>query len=184
MRTFEAADPRVAFHRSGVPTNSARPRTRPCWRLSSKPATGTCVSTENRLGQIVECGGVDGHALASPVSYVTSRRGHSGSALSGNSRQNSRYRVRPALALLALALAACTQTPPVRYVSTYCLTHNQQLPAEPPKIKGQLTGQADKDVGIIAGSAIRLRAWGESLQTILEGCREPGASAPTRKAGD
>jgi hypothetical protein len=75
------------------------------------------------------------------------------------------------LAATALALTACA--PHVRYVSTYCLTHDQQLPAEPPKVHSQLTGHADSDIGIIAGSAIRLRAWGEGLQTILEGCREP-----------
>jgi hypothetical protein len=70
-----------------------------------------------------------------------------------------------------LALTACA--PHVRYVSTYCLTHDQQLPAEPPKVHSQLTGHADSDIGIISGSAIRLRAWGEGLQTILEGCRAP-----------
>jgi ABC-type uncharacterized transport system auxiliary subunit len=74
-------------------------------------------------------------------------------------------------AVAATLLTACA--PHVRYVSTYCLTHDQQLPAEPPKVHSQLTGHADSDIGIIAGSAIRLRAWGEGLQTILEGCREP-----------
>lgn len=69
------------------------------------------------------------------------------------------------------ALTGCaTQT---RYVSTYCLTHDQALPAEPERIKSKLTGKADTDIGIVAGSAIRLRAWGEGLQTILNGCREP-----------
>jgi hypothetical protein len=40
-------------------------------------------------------------------------------------------------------------------------------------VKDKLTGDASKDVGVLAGSAIRLRAWGEGLQSILEGCREP-----------
>jgi hypothetical protein len=44
---------------------------------------------------------------------------------------------------------------------------------EPPKVRDQLTGHADKDAGILAGSAIRLRAWGQALNHILEGCREP-----------
>jgi hypothetical protein len=44
---------------------------------------------------------------------------------------------------------------------------------EPPKVHDQLTGQADKDAGILAGSAIRLRAWGQALNHIIEGCREP-----------
>lgn len=75
--------------------------------------------------------------------------------------------------LLALALTGCAAT---RYSTAYCLSHDQALPAEPPKVKDQLTGQADRDVEIIAGSAIRLRAWGEGLQTILDGCREPATN--------
>lgn len=75
-----------------------------------------------------------------------------------------------ALLLTALALTGCATT---RYAPVHCLTHDQALPAEPPKIKDKLTGDAAQDVGTLAGSAIRLRAWGEGLQTILEGCREP-----------
>jgi hypothetical protein len=71
--------------------------------------------------------------------------------------------------LTCLALTGCATT---RYSTIYCLSHDQQLPAEPPKVRGQLTGNADKDLTIVAGSAIRLRSWGEGLQTILEGCRE------------
>jgi hypothetical protein len=74
------------------------------------------------------------------------------------------------LALVLLALSGCAHT---RYVQVYCLSHDQQLPAAPPKIHDQLTGQADKDLRIVAGSAVRLRAWGDGLNTILEGCREP-----------
>jgi hypothetical protein len=73
-------------------------------------------------------------------------------------------------ALAYIALAGCATT---HYATVYCLSHDQQLPAEPPKIKDKLTGDAATDVGTLAGSAIRLRAWGEGLQTILEGCREP-----------
>jgi hypothetical protein len=68
----------------------------------------------------------------------------------------------------ALALTGCATT---RYVTVPCISHDQQLPAEPERVKDKLTGQADKDLKIVAGSAIRLRAWGEGLQTILEGCR-------------
>lgn len=85
--------------------------------------------------------------------------------------RRARYYTRPAVVAIALALSACAPHP--RYISTYCLSHDQQLPAEPPKVHDKLTGQADKDIGIIAGSAIRLRAWGEGLQDILEHCREP-----------
>ena len=75
-----------------------------------------------------------------------------------------------AIAPLCILISGCATT---RYTTVYCLAHDQQIPAEPPKVKDQLTGDASKDVGILAGSAIRLRAWGEGLQTILEGCREP-----------
>jgi hypothetical protein len=75
----------------------------------------------------------------------------------------------------AIALAALTGCATTRYSTNYCLTHDQALPAEPPKVKDQLTGQADRDLEIVAGSAIRLRAWGEGLRTILDGCREPAS---------
>jgi hypothetical protein len=72
-----------------------------------------------------------------------------------------------------IALSGCATTQPVRYTPVYCLSNGTQLPAEPPKVHDQLTGHADKDAGILAGSAIRLRAWGQALNYILEGCREP-----------
>jgi hypothetical protein len=74
------------------------------------------------------------------------------------------------LSFAAVAFSGCATT---RYVSTYCITKDQTIPAEPPKVKPQLTGEADKDLRIVSGSAVRLRAWGEGLQTTLEGCREP-----------
>lgn len=81
-----------------------------------------------------------------------------------------------AVGVALVALAALTGCAPhVRFAPTYCLTHDQALPAEPPKIHNQLTGQADRDLELVAGSAIRLRAYGEGLRTILEGCREPAA---------
>jgi hypothetical protein len=77
-----------------------------------------------------------------------------------------------ALAILLLAtLSGCA--PHIRYVSTPCLTQqqlDQQKQAEPPKIHDKLTGRADQDIRPIAGSAIRLRAWGEGMLGILEGC--------------
>jgi hypothetical protein len=54
-----------------------------------------------------------------------------------------------------------------------CLTpeqHQKLKDAEPEKIRGRLTGAADKDIRIVAGSAIRLRAWGSGLLGVLEGC--------------
>jgi hypothetical protein len=70
--------------------------------------------------------------------------------------------------LAAVALTGCTTT---RYVTIPCVSKDQALPAEPPKVGDKLTGQADEDVKTIAGSAVRLRAWGKGLHQILEGCR-------------
>jgi predicted small secreted protein len=67
-----------------------------------------------------------------------------------------------------LVLGGCQTT---RYVPISCLGKDQQLPAEPPKIADRLTGRADEDIKIVAGSAVRLRAYGQGLRTILEGCR-------------
>jgi hypothetical protein len=78
-------------------------------------------------------------------------------------------RLAPAL-VAALLVGGCTT---IRYQTVYCLSHDTQLPSEPPKVHSQLTGHADSDIAIIAGSAIRLRAYGQSLRLILEGCREP-----------
>ena len=74
---------------------------------------------------------------------------------------------------LMLALTGCTT---VRYVPTHCLTRPQfeQLKAsQPPKVRDQLTGDAARDVGILAGSAIRLRAHDDGLLQVLGGCVEP-----------
>lgn len=70
----------------------------------------------------------------------------------------------------ALALSGCVST---RYVTSHCLTADQVIPAEPPKIAPLLTGRADADARTLAASAVRLRAWGQGLAGILEGCRSP-----------
>lgn len=71
--------------------------------------------------------------------------------------------------LSAVALSGCAHGP--RYITVPCIAKDQQLPAEPPKVSDKLTGRADEDIKTIAGSNIRLRAWGSGLRTILEGCR-------------
>lgn len=80
------------------------------------------------------------------------------------------------LSFVILALTGCAT--PTRYVSTYCLSRAQldQLKAsQPGKVKSSLTGKADVDVGILAGSAIRLRAHDDGLLTVLGGCADPNA---------
>jgi hypothetical protein len=92
-------------------------------------------------------------------------------------RTSKRTRAWAASALLALTGCA---TPQTRYVSTYCLTRtqfNQLKDAEPGKIHNQLNGDAAHDVGPLAGSAIRLRSWGEGLLTVLGGCIDPNTGA-------
>lgn len=75
----------------------------------------------------------------------------------------------------ALALTGCATT---RYVPTYCLDKTQydQLKSqEPPKVHNQLNGDASHDVGPLAGSAIRLRAYGDALLGVLGGCVDPSS---------
>jgi hypothetical protein len=70
-------------------------------------------------------------------------------------------------------LTGCATT---RYVETPCLTRAQleQLKAqEPGKIHSQLNGDAAHDVGPLAGSAIRLRAYANGLLVVLGGCINP-----------
>jgi hypothetical protein len=74
------------------------------------------------------------------------------------------------LVLLA-SLSACQTT---RYVTVPCLTPEQYKKLEqsqPEKVHGNLTGEADKDLRIVAGSAVRLRSWGTGLLGVLQGCQ-------------
>jgi hypothetical protein len=76
------------------------------------------------------------------------------------------------LALLAAACAAAPRQPPAPVlvpVPTLCVTGD--LPDEPARVSAELTGDSGVDLGIIAGSAIELRAWGRALLGIVNGCR-------------
>lgn len=85
---------------------------------------------------------------------------------------------RLAAALLIAALTSgCAST---RYVTVRCISPEQleQLrKSEPPKVGDRLTGRADEDVKIVAGSAIRLRAYAHGLLGVIEGCQD----SPDRK---
>ena len=78
--------------------------------------------------------------------------------------------MRRALALAALlALSGCATRPLV----TSCITKEQVEELrrqEPPKIADRLTGRADEDVRVLAGSALRLRLWGHNLLNVVEVC--------------
>lgn len=74
------------------------------------------------------------------------------------------------------ALAACSHAQPPQPVliptPVSCVTGD--IPDEPPRISDQLTGDSGVDIGLIAGSAIQLRAWGQALRGMLEACRVRG----------
>lgn len=74
-------------------------------------------------------------------------------------------------AIPALLLnVACTTT---RYVKVPCLNIEQleaRKQAEPKLVGPELTGDAQKDVRIIGGSAKELRAWGRGNLDVLSGC--------------
>jgi hypothetical protein len=72
--------------------------------------------------------------------------------------------------LTLLALAGCQTT---KFVPVACLSQAQYdaLAAQmPPKVRDQLTGQADSDIRIIAASGVRLRGYSEGLLGVLKGC--------------
>lgn len=79
--------------------------------------------------------------------------------------------MKPLFAIALLATLAGCSTP--RYIAVPCISPEQlaeRESAEPPKISDTLTGKADEDIRTIAGSAIRLRAWGRGNLDILRGC--------------
>jgi len=45
-----------------------------------------------------------------------------------------------------------------------------QIPDEPPRVTGTLTGDARTDLSIVAESALSLRKYGGQLRALLEGC--------------
>jgi hypothetical protein len=72
--------------------------------------------------------------------------------------------------VVVVTLSACQTT---RFVTVPCVSKDQleqQRQAEPEKIHDKLTGRADEDIRPIAGSAVKLRAWGNGMLGILEGC--------------
>lgn len=77
--------------------------------------------------------------------------------------------MKPAIILAALLLSGCSH----RFVKIPCLTPDQleqRKSAEPKLVGPDLTGDAQKDVRIIGGSAKELRSWGKGNLDILSGC--------------
>lgn len=72
----------------------------------------------------------------------------------------------------AFWLAACAQHPPITTlvpVPTSCV--HGDLPDEPPLVGPELTGDSGHDIGVIAGSALALRAWGVAERGMLVACQ-------------
>lgn len=70
--------------------------------------------------------------------------------------------------LASITLSGCAHT-----ITVSCLTRKQyeDLKAQQPgKIHGKLTGKADEDIRPVAGSALRLRAYSDTLLGVLEVC--------------
>lgn len=80
------------------------------------------------------------------------------------------------LCAAALALSGCATT---RYVTVACIDQPQLQrlkAAEPPRVGDRLTGQAQDDFKIAAGSAVELRSYSHGLLGVLEGCVGPKVS--------
>lgn len=84
----------------------------------------------------------------------------------------------------AIGLSACstTQPPPPavqirtvtvdRPVAVACV-RKSDIPAEPPKVASQLTGEARHDLDIVGASALRLRQALNETFALLEPCTKP-----------
>jgi hypothetical protein len=71
----------------------------------------------------------------------------------------------------ALLLSACASGPSVVRVPVPVPCHTGELPVEPEQVGPRLSGNAERDVGIIAASALRLRAYSRELRALLDACR-------------
>ena len=80
-----------------------------------------------------------------------------------------------ALLLLPVVLAGCAPKPPVevRHVpvpTPVTCVDQRAIPPEPPRVARRLTGNARRDLEIVAESAQDLRAWGLKMRGLLEQC--------------
>jgi len=87
--------------------------------------------------------------------------------------------MRAAILIAALALSACAHPDASPAIEVRTVTVDRPvavpcfkgpLPDEPPKVADKLTGDAVRDLDMVAASAIRLRAYADELRAILTGC--------------
>jgi hypothetical protein len=82
---------------------------------------------------------------------------------------------------LALLLCACGPKAPIAVevrtvevpVPVACVDP-ASIPAEPPKVGSQLTGNPVVDILVLAESALELRRWGQEQNALLQGCVSEG----------
>ena len=74
---------------------------------------------------------------------------------------------------LALLASGCASGPHEVRVPVPVPCAPASLPAEPELVGPALTGNAERDIGIVAASALRLRQWGRELSALLAACQAP-----------
>jgi hypothetical protein len=83
--------------------------------------------------------------------------------------------------MLAAPLLTGCATTHTRYFRVYCVTPSQLdtlKKTEPKRVGPELDGQAQDDLKTVAGSAIKLRTWGEGLLGVIQGCSGTTEAAP------
>ena len=86
------------------------------------------------------------------------------------------------LLLLAVPMGGCAhqrevEIREVAVPTPVACVRQEQIPAEPPRVAQRFNGNARHDLEILAENAQDLRAWGQELHGLLEGCASP-APAP------
>lgn len=78
---------------------------------------------------------------------------------------------RALFAVILLAGCAHRPEPEIREVATpvTCVDRNR-IPAEPPRVAQRFTGNARRDLEILAENAQALRRWGQEMRSLLEQC--------------
>lgn len=72
--------------------------------------------------------------------------------------------------LMVLGLSGCAPKEPVKIPVPVACVKSADIPPEPGKVQGKLTGRADEDAAILAVLALDLRDWGGKLRALLRGC--------------
>lgn len=74
--------------------------------------------------------------------------------------------------LIALGLAGCFggKEKVVSVPTPVTCVKAADIPTEPEKVAGKLTGDAAQDVAILAVSNLDLRDWGGKLRALMRGC--------------